>query len=370
MSGNNTKWKAAPARSSLPEERERALDVARGGAVIGMVYMHLVAMEGGQSSLESACAAIAAFLEGKAAALFCILAGMTWALQAKRASTSPRYPLYILRRALSLAAIGILLHIRIWPTEILLPLALMMPICVVCYHIGPNAIRLAILLLLVADLLTVRLLGAFVASDWTPNGLHLADSSLGWQTLRYLVFDGNYPLLPWMVFPLFGMLLSLEAQKSVSKRAVGFAAVLSLAFTAHLYHGWFASHAESLGTYAVYLNVTWVPTSLPFLLLTGSSAAAVISGLLSWEAARGLPRPLLSMAPLGRASLTHYILHIGVVFVPLRLIYPDEQWSIHLGLLATTLYLSFAFPISALWFRRFSRGPLEGFWACLSGPSR
>ncbi len=353
-----------------PHDRIPALDVARGCAVVGMIFVHLVPAEGGNTGVETFCAAAAAFLEGKAAALFCILAGMSWGIQAQRSGESPHYTRYLLRRALALAVAGILLHLWIWKTEILLPLALMMPLCTVCFRRGQNAVRLLILCLLIAQPLAVRLFGDFIIGDWNDNGLHLADSSLGWHTLRYLVFDGNYPLLPWMVFPLVGMLLSARIQQPLSKHKRDFTLAFSLTVASHIYSWWIRAHPDMLGIYVIDLGVTWIPTTLPFLLLTGSSAVVVITGLLWWQTSLGLPRPASFLALLGRASLTHYLFHLVIVFVPLRLHSADEQWSVTVGLRAVLLYFLLALPISVFWFRHFSRGPLESLWAHLSGPSR
>ena len=57
-------------------------------------------------------------LEGKAAVLFFILAGMTWA----RMSTDK--PAAIYRRASVYCVIGILMHVTVWNTEVLLPLGI------------------------------------------------------------------------------------------------------------------------------------------------------------------------------------------------------------------------------------------------------
>ena len=126
--------------------------------------------------------------------------------------------------------------------------------------------------------------------------------------------------------------------------------------------------ALSLAVLGQFLGpATWVPTTLPFLLRIASSGTATIAGLLWWDATRGLPRFTLPLAALGRASLTHYMLHIVAVFAPLRLLYPDEDWPVRVGLCVFFGYLTLAFPLTMLWFRRFSRGPLESLWAWLSG---
>jgi uncharacterized protein len=355
--------------SSAPS-RQVPLDLARGCAVIGMIYMHLVPAEGATTSTAAVWTGLARLLDGKSAALFCILAGMSWSLQAQHASRSPRFKGYIARRSLSLAVAGLLLHLRIWPTEILIPLALMMPIslaiCPLRSNRGPQAIALTIMLLVVAAPLLTARFGGYAALDWNEEGGHVADHALGWVTLRYLLFDGNYPLIPWLCFPLVGMLLVLQGKSRESAKRM-FIGACGVAVCSNWMAVWAAAHAEALGRLAPHLASTWVPTSIPFLLETGGSAIAVIMGLLWWQSTRPMPRALLPLASLGRASLTHYLLHICVVIVALRRIFPEEEWPVTTGLLAFVIYVACAIPLSALWFRRFPRGPFESVWATLSG---
>ena len=111
------------AAAGFRRERYVSLDLARGLAVVGMIYMHLVPTEGAITGAGRVWTGMARRLEGKSAALFCVLAGMTWEIQARRAGSSPGFPRYVARRALGLAAAGALFHAMVWPTEILLPLA-------------------------------------------------------------------------------------------------------------------------------------------------------------------------------------------------------------------------------------------------------
>jgi uncharacterized membrane protein YeiB len=133
---------------------------------------------------------------------------------------------------------------------------------------------------------------------------------------------------------------------------------------------WAGAHEEALGNLAPFLLGSWVPTSVPFVLVAGGAAAAVVSGLAWLHRTRGLPAAVLPLAMFGRASLTHYVLHICLVIVPLRMVWPEEDWPIRVGALAFALYVALALPLTVLWFRRRSHGPLEGAWAAASGRAR
>lgn len=257
-----------------------------------------------------------------------------------------------MRRALTLAVFGAIFHHFVWPTEVLVPLALMMVLCFGLGHgkKGQRVIGAAFVLVLIATPLSQLRFGHFIATDWQDDGSHLMDHAFGAVTLRGLVLDGNYPLLPWLALPLLGMSAVSGAGLTRTRARRCFWGALSVTLITQLW-------GEQLGP------ATWIPTTLPFLLRIGSSAAALIAGLLWWESARGLPKITQPLGLLGRASLTHYVLHIVAVFAPLRLLYPDEDWPARTGLLAYFGYLSLALPLTLLWFRRFPRVPLESLWA-------
>lgn len=368
MAANSATLSDVP--SGRPVHREQALDIARGLAVVSMIYIHLVPEETRETGFAALLSAITRAMQGKAAALFCILAGMAWAMQAQRRSDLGRYGVYIARRSAALAAAGVLLHLKIWSTEILLPLALMLPICALCHRGGRRVIGAALLLTLVAAPATFALFGRFAETDWIDGSTHIADTSLGWQTVRYLLFDGNYPLIPWLAYPLFGMLL-VSRDRHVSARCRGwFLLALPTAIASSLYASRAASHGEGMGTLAGCLKVSWTPmTTLPFLLVNGSAALTLLAGLLWLDGARKTPSFIRPLAYLGRTSLTHYVLHILAVSLPLSAHFPNDDWPVSIGFLCTSIYLVCALLLSRVWLRRSPRGPLETIWGRLSGPS-
>jgi uncharacterized membrane protein YeiB len=210
----------------------------------------------------------------------------------------------------------------------------------------------------------------YTESDWNADGSHLTDSGIGWATLRYLIFDGHYALVPWLAFPLVGMLLMAKNRDGTRPMKVWFAPSVTIALLTQAYVYWSDLNTEALGSLAPYLTSTWLPTSLPFMLITGSWAIAIISGV-SWLNESIQPSnaiaPVRWLGLLGRSSLTHYLLHLCAVYVPLRMLLGHEEWSVTIGLWAFVGYVSIAVPLSMLWFRRYRRGPAEAAWAILSG---
>jgi len=339
-------------------DRDRALDVARGLAVLGMILVHFVPDDG--------IAPLAA-LHGRPAALFVLLAGMSWAIQAEHRRQRPGLWRYTARRALALAVTGWLFWRFVWPTEVLLPFALMLPLVVLLVHRGTGALLLATAALLLAAPVLTGLLGGYVDVDCLEDGTHLANASFGWHTLRYFAFDGSYPLVPWLALALSGALLVRRDDGGARHARGAFVLALPLAAVLAAANHFAGALDELAPELAPFLGATWQPTSLPFLLQIGAVAAAVATGLQWWQRARGLPPAAEAVARFGRASLTHYLLHIGLVYAPLRLWWPAEDWSFAVGLAAAAGYVAVAMPLTWLWFRRWQKGPFEALWARASG---
>ena len=344
---------AAPARIDV-------LDLGRGLAILGMLGSHLVGTEGGANVFERGITGVLATIEPTVGALFCVLAGVSWSIQAERVGVTPRFRRYIAGRALALAMFGAVFHMLFWKTEILVPFALMMALSLVVLGRGSRATALTLLLFIAITPVVERLVAPYAARDWLESGLHVADGTVGWATLRYLLVDGNYPLISWMAFPLMGILFWQTAATRTRTLAWFFGslgvAVLSYAVSAFVgpsgaveLRGWIAKG--------------WTPTSALFLLTAGGGAMAVVSALLWLKGTAGMSRVAQPLVLFGRASLSHYVLHIAVAYSVLRFIYPGEDWLPGTGLWALTAYLAVGLPLTMFWFRRHTHGPLEALLA-------
>jgi uncharacterized membrane protein YeiB len=213
-------------------------------------------------------------------------------------------------------------------------------------------------------------LGGYTKSDWVDPTMHVGEKEFGWATLRFLTFDGNYPLIGWGVFPLLGAALLTSDFTRDSRVKRWFWCGLGLSIATQLSVDWVASRAEHLGGTAPYLASTWTPVTVPFVLVTGSSAFTLLAGL-AWLDRQGRLSQLAGpIACFGRASLTHYILHICVAVAPLRLLFPAEDWPLLVGLPAAVAYVSITMPLTVIWCRKYSRGPIEMLWAAASRPAR
>ncbi|HEB52383.1 MAG TPA: DUF418 domain-containing protein [bacterium] len=334
--------------------REQGVDCARGIAVMTMVWVHFVPVsETGASFGDAAVRWSVNLLDGLPAALFLLLVGVA----AGCAGTRP-WPI-VCRRAIGIALVGVSFWWFVWPNDVLVPIAVSILAVASMQRLGAAATWCAVLALLVMVPVATELWGDYVwYVDIREDGTHEANHSVGWHTVRYFLFDGAYPLLPWLCFPLVGLRLAAGMHDSRARRrwAVVAAMVCAVAVTLDRLCG----DAWAGGLWA-HLAVTWQPTSLPFVAAWGGGAVLVV--LLSVTIGSGRCERL---GCVGRASLTHYLLHLVVVYGALRLIWPDEDWPRWVGLSAACGYGAFAWLGSRPWIERFGRGPLESLVHCWS----
>lgn len=337
--------------------RNEAVDIARGLAVCGMIFLHLVPLDRLPSSLEL-------MLEGNAAVLFFVLAGIAWGIHSDRYGHLDGYWQYVARRTLGLFVLGLVMHIFLWSTEVLIPIAFIMAPTVLLRRTGKVATSMGIAIIIFAVIAGSQLFQRYANLDWMADGAHIADTTFGWATLRNLLFDGNYPFIPWLAFALIGSLLVScnEATNRTLCRCLAVALTVVIGLCALTV--WTTGNEQNLGPATSVLVTQWIPTTLPFILMKAGAAVAVIAGLSIWVRRGG--RSLI-LATLGRSALTHYLAHIVVIFLPLQLLFPETDWSAAIGLAGFCAYLTVAIPLSRAWFRNHHRGPIEQVLTWISG---
>jgi uncharacterized membrane protein YeiB len=180
--------------------------------------------------------------------------------------------------------------------------------------------------------------------------------------VRFLFLDGNYPLVSWMAFPLMGVFFWQTSSTPTALRrwCVGAIAVAVVSQVIVTLQG---PRLDALEYTQRYVAVGWTPTTAMFLVASGATSLAIIAALLWTQGTAPMSRVLQPIVLFGRASLTHYVLHIAVAYSVLRLLYPDEVWPIRVGALAMVVYLAVFVPLTMIWFRRHTHGPFEAAWA-------
>ncbi|MFT4843231.1 MAG: hypothetical protein ACI8UD_003022 [Planctomycetota bacterium] len=340
--------------------RDEALDVARGLAVLGMVWVHFVPgpSDRAEGLLPLIHWASVAALDGLPAALFLILMGASWSVSEGRICA------YVIRRAVALSILGLAFWHWVWPNDILVPIAVMMPLLAIVHGMGRRAVVVATLLLLACVPPATALWGDYAWTDVRGDGTHEANHHVGWFTVRYFLINGAYPLLPWMALPLVGALLAPMRTNAAALTRVMLVAVGCATIALVVDQFWGDAYAG--GIYA-HFDVTWQPTSLPFVALWGGAATFVIAALWRWSLASALPAALQPIAAVGRVSLSHYLLHTVLVYGAMRASWPAEDWPLRFGLAAAVGYALFALLVTPRLLASGRRGPVETMLALCAG---
>ena len=326
--------------------RRLAIDVARGLAVLGMMVEHLIPTEGAVSPMGHWVTTISGWFTGRSASLFFVLAGMSWAIQMDRESESPKHFAYVLRRSACLIGLGVLLHLTIWPTEVLMAIVVALPIASLTYRLGKKAVWVALVVVLALVPILFGFSQTLMTKDWTDAG----EPILNLGSLPRLVFlDGCYPLLPWLAFVFSGMLLTLHKPKPVLTAVIA-GTVATVVGAVETF-----SHIDPKSLWAS----EWVPTTIPFLMICGGVALLVIGVSEALEEKLLRSKIIQSLGTIGQTSLTHYLGHILILVLPLRHWYPAEEWPTRIGLIAYVGYMPFAMIVTPLWLKRFRKGPIE-----------
>ncbi|MFS4583441.1 DUF418 domain-containing protein [Phaeobacter sp. C3_T13_0] len=337
-----------------PSTRLQGLDLARYLAFVGMVIVNFkIAMEaeGGTSLI----AGLSTALEGRAAACFVVLAGVGLGLAA---GTSARSNIQAtLRRAAFLMVLG-MINMLSFDADILHYYA-------VYFMFGAFLLGASTMVL---TTLTAALILAF------PVMILAFDYDLGWDWklysyadlwtfqgfFRHLLFNGWHPVVPWLAFLLFGILLS---RLPLQERRVQIGLI---AFGATIY-----VITESVSAIAVRslleidpelaeLATTLPIPPMPFYMIAGLSSACIIIG------ACLLLAPVLKrigildiLTPAGRQTLTLYIAHILIGMGTLEELNMLSDQRPETAVWAALLFSALATIYALLWSRYAKHGPIE-----------
>lgn len=286
--------------------RLEGLDLARFLALVGMVLVNFKIVMGAESD-GGLLGALVGSLEGRAAATFVVLAGVGLGLAAAR-SAHRQTVLVTMKRAAFLLVLG-LVNSLIFDADIVHYYAFYF-----LFGVLLLPFRTATLIAAIA-LLNLAFLGMVAAFDydagwnwsdysyagfWTPSGF-----------VRNLFFNGWHPVVPWLAFLLFGILLSRAglAKKSTQHRLVVYGAIALV--LAEVTSVALARALAAIDPELEILATTAPIPPMPLYMLAGSGAACFVIGLCLrfswWFDNVGVLR---IVTPAGRQTLTLYIAHI------------------------------------------------------------
>ncbi|WP_105169954.1 DUF418 domain-containing protein [Pseudoalteromonas sp. T1lg23B] len=340
------------------------IDVARALALFGMVIVNFKLVMGVKEN-DSQLYYMASLLEGRASALFVILAGLGLGLMANNAEPVQRMLLVrwqICKRALALFLIG-LAYTPIWPADILHFYGLYFLLAAAVITFSNRALLWLCVGLNMSFLL---LLGLFnYEQGWNWDTLTYTDM-WSWQGMfRHLFFNGFHPIFPWSAFLIFGIWLARQPlfDQSFQFRVCKWALLILVTTetTLWLFRRWLTldvpnHEASELG---VLLSSQMMPP-LPTYMVSASCSATIVLIACIWIAQKYHQHGVIKhLAQVGKLSLTFYVAHVLIGMGTLEALNMLGGQTIETALWCATVFCLVAILLSAMWLAKFKSGPLE-----------
>ncbi|NDJ87089.1 MAG: DUF1624 domain-containing protein, partial [Chloroflexi bacterium] len=193
--------------------RIEAYDVARALAILGMIIVNFKLVMGSSSAGPGWLIFPTSLLEGRAAALFVVLAGVSLSLLSRRAfiegDQSARHDARrrVLRRSAFLRVFGLLLAL-IWPADILHFYSLYLALGAALLFVPVRQLWWAMIAVMVVFQVLFFIMDYDAGWDW--DTLTITDFWTAPGIVRHLLFNGFHPLFPWSAFLILGMWLGRQ----------------------------------------------------------------------------------------------------------------------------------------------------------------
>lgn len=351
--------------------RITGFDLARALAVFGMVLVNFKLVMEAKTG-NPILLGLAAMFEGRAAALFVVLAGVGIALLSRRALGSKvardiddcRHQ--IIRRGILLIVIG-LLYTPIWPADIL--------------HFYGCYFLLASLVFTFNDRRLLLGAGAIVLAF--PLMMSIFDYSRGWNwetldyldlwtwqgMIRHLLFNGFHPVFPWAAFLILGIWLGRQNLADRMRRRQLFLRFISIWICLELLFKLFNWMEISFQVFELtaedrdaLLSTAAMPPLPQYIVAAGSLAVAIIIACVHCAERFRDAAPVQWLVQTGQLSLSLYVAHVIIGMGTLEELGMLGGQSIGHALLAAALFFLGGVAFSVLWLRKFQTGPLEALF--------
>ena len=344
--------------------RLEGLYLARFLALIGMVIVNFSIVMGAETARKDFISLVTAALHGKAAALFVVLAGVGLGLAAKRGLDRQFYVIHY-KRAVFLLVVG-LLNMLVFDADILHYYAFYFALGLLCLRLQTPV--MLILIAAVMALFMIMVIGLDYDAEWNWDDLSYEGFWTPLGFVRNLFFNGWHPVIPWIVFLLWGILLSRLDLRSAKTKLWVFISHGCLFVIANGLSIYMTKLVSPIDAEAALLFTTQPIPPMPLYILVGGSGAAITVSLCLWLS------PLLEkigilnvFTRIGRQSLTLYVAHIYIgmgAIQALGLIGGQDSRS---AWLASALFCLAAIVYTYVWSKIFKRGPLEGLMRKITG---
>ncbi|WP_409340607.1 DUF418 domain-containing protein [Paenibacillus sp. MBLB4367] len=351
---------------SQSTQRITALDFARACAIFGMIIVNyklaMQAENGGAAWLK----AIAGLFEGRASALFVVLAGVGVSLMTAKAGSSRNRELIrqtrnsLYRRAAFLFAAGMVLLLTGWSADILHYYAVFMLVASALITVSDNKILGLFSVILAASQLLLIVFD--YSKGWDPSFHEYS----GFWTIdgfgRNLFLNGFHPIFPWVCFFLIGMWMGRKRWLSRENRTkVLYYSISGTVVLEAISYGlikWSSSVLDDEAANYFFTTKPMPPTML-YVLSATCSALAIIA--ISLFVVDKFSDSLLTQAIIntGQLSLSHYIGHVFIGLGFLAAVGYLENGKLSFAVVYGIGYFLIAILFSWLWRKWMNRGPVE-----------
>ena len=348
--------------------RLKHIDRIRGIAILFMVEVHTAAIVPPSGiTVGHPAAFVAAAFGGMAAPMFVTVSGWGMYSSASRRLSdghsasqwmnwiAPRFALLCLCQIL----VNILLNVERggrfeWHTPgVLTLLAISAAICPALVRTSIRARSILMLLFCVSPLL----IGA--SSGPEIGWFERVDSRDIQEWVARLLWNGTYPVLPWLFYILLGTVLQdLREDYRARERGIVLgimATSITLAMSVIEGIDWALTSGDAI--------LTFFPASMPFLVVSGTMVALALRILEGKEESGGEPLMgdrLSLLEPAGRLSLTIYVSHFAVLGVVALLMDGEPRMPLVPAFLVTILHTIVWIPLAVIHESRFPGLSLEG----------
>jgi uncharacterized membrane protein YeiB len=364
-----------PATSAPPKERVFGYDVARALAILGMVLVHFCIVMSSQHLETSWVYLLTEALDGRAAALFVVLAGVGVTLRARKPmALGDEAGLAAVRRSLRRRGLFLLaagyLNLLIWPGDILRVYGIVLLLAPFFLVWSGRQLLLAILAFVGVFIGLMFVFDYNKNWDWETMEYHRLWTPEG--VLRNLFYDGFRSVFPWAGLFCAGMWLGRLnlAQPTVRRRIVFTSTgVLAASFIISRMLLHFATTTWGRNQEdAEFLFGTASMPPLPLFLLTALATTGLTIVLCLWLAER-FPQNFVvrSLAATGRMAFTWYMGHIVLGLGAVVLLGLDTTQPPALAVATGSGFFLLAMALSSWWMKRFQHGPLEALLRRIAG---
>ncbi len=355
-------------KPTVSGKRIIGLDVARALALFGMVIVNFKIAQGAVSGSDS-LKWFASIFEGRASALFVILAGIgvsiisRSALESRHASDISNARKNLIKRGLLLVIVGLAFSL-VWPADILHFYGFYFLLAAMVFTWGSRS--LLWLCVFVAYAFPVLLLVFDYAEGWDWDTLHYHGFWTPSGMFRHILFNGFHPVIPWSAFLIFGLWLGRQNLGVGAQRQKLFITALLLWICTESVFNWFRPVFFNAGAWGLHageidflFSTEIIPPMPQYLLAAGSLAAMIIIFCLYVSERLTDTKLIRYLSDTGQMALSLYILHVIFGMGLMEATGTLHDQSIEFSLFCSLAYCAFSLIFSVFWMKHVEQGPME-----------